>query len=122
MIRNNYQIQAEQSRQLFMKTDQAELIQKLKLPHDDDFLYVRFLGETLRVSRLTGKIAGIPEDDTVTPVAVYDYLCHSRADRLRSGQWVSTASLGLEFHRENGGIFAEIARYFDEHMDLLTAV
>jgi hypothetical protein len=121
MTRNNYQIQVEQSRQLFMEVDQAEIIQKLNLPHDDDFLYIRFLSETMRVSRLTGKIDGISDDDTTTPVAVYDYLCYSRADRTRYGQWVSTASLGLEFHRENGCMFVEIARYFDKHVDLLAA-
>jgi hypothetical protein len=121
MTRDNYQIQAERSRRLFMEADQAGLIQKLNLPHDGDFLYVRFLGETLRVSRLTGQIDGIPGGDTMTPVAVYDYLCYSRADRMRSGQWASTASLGLEFHREGGGMFAEIAGYFDERPDSLAA-
>ncbi|MDR1930980.1 MAG: DUF3786 domain-containing protein [Treponema sp.] len=105
-----------------MKTDQARVIEKLKLPHDGDFLYVRFLGETLSVSRMTGKIAGIPDDDTMTPAAVYDYLCHSRADRLRSGQWVSTAGIGLEFHRGNDGMFAETARYLDGRGDALAAL
>jgi hypothetical protein len=35
---------------------------------------------------------------------------------------VSTASIGLEFHRGNNDMFAEIAHYFDEHTDVLAAV
>jgi hypothetical protein len=113
MSQNNYQIQAEQSRKRFLTFDQDEIIRKLNLPHDAEYLHVRFLGAPLRVERATGLIGGCGEADTETPLAVYDYLCCSRADRRLSGVWVSTESVGLMFHRElaSSGMFAKISGY-----------
>jgi hypothetical protein len=114
MSKNNYQVQSEQSRNLFLTFDQNAIIRKLKLPHDDDYLYVRFMDLTLRVKRDTGIVEGC-EADTETPIAVYDYLCCSREDRSVAGAWVTMESVGLMFHRElvSTGMFATMGKYFD---------
>jgi hypothetical protein len=121
---DNYAIQAERARELFMLSDQEEIIRKLRLPHDGEYLYVRFMDTTLRVERATGRILGAGEDDTLTPMAVYDYLCYSRVDRRPAGEWATTTSLGLMFHRAlaEGGEPSETAMYFDRHSAGLHAV
>jgi hypothetical protein len=115
MMKNNYQIQAEQARNLFLTFDQEAIIRKLNLPHDDTYLYVRFMDVTLRVERAAGIIGGCEDGDTETPIAVYDYLCCSREDRSVSGIWVTTESVGLSFHRElaSGGMFTRMSKHFD---------
>ncbi|MDR1205018.1 MAG: DUF3786 domain-containing protein [Peptococcaceae bacterium] len=115
MRTNNYQTQADLSRELFLTFDQEAVIRKLKLPHDGEYLYVRFMDVPLRVGRATGIIEGCGDGDTETPIAVYDYLCCSHENRNLSGTWVTTESVGLSFHRglTSGGLFAQMAQYFD---------
>jgi hypothetical protein len=123
MPKNNYRLQAERSRELFLTYDQEAIIRKLKLPHDAAHICVRFLGATLRIERATGHIEGCADDDTETPLAVYDYLCCSREDRSLSGEWVSMERIGFMFHREllSGGLFARMSRYCDAYPARLAA-
>jgi hypothetical protein len=121
---NNYQIQAEAARELFLKEDFAALIRKFNLPSDNQYIYLRFMDITLNIERTTGKIANISGSDTHTPMGVYDYLCYSRGDRRLSGEWTTAASLGRMFHRElsENDMPSQTALYFDERADKLAEV
>lgn len=77
---NNYARALEQARRLFLTWDQENMIRCCALRADADFLYLRFLGQPMRICRATGVMeycaqgrpAGFEES-----LSAYDYLCRS---------------------------------------------
>jgi len=104
-LTNNYLIQAQQAKALFATYDQDRLIAKLKLAHDEGYLYPVMFSETYRIHRKTGNIdrkteKGWVDANTFGEVMVLlDLVCDSRDDRFPSGKWKNMTSFGLMFHR-----------------------
>lgn len=102
---NNYLIQAQQAKALFSAYDQEKLIAKLKLRHDETWLYTTMLSETYRIHRKTGDIdleteAGWVDANSFGEVmTLLDLVCDSREDRFLSGKWKNMTDFGLMFHR-----------------------
>ncbi len=101
---DNYRIQAAQARQHFLSYDQEALIRKLKLRHDEAYLYTRLFAREYRISRATGNLWRKAEDiwqeaDTFAEtLTLFDLVCDSREDRHLSFRWKNMASFGLMFH------------------------
>jgi hypothetical protein len=121
---DNYRTQVEMARKLFLQSETTELIRKHGLQFDERNIHLRFMDTLLNIDRATGKIVNIPDDDIHTPMGVYDYLCYSREGRKLSGEWTTTASLGLMFHSNasESDTPSQTALYLDEHADELTLV
>ena len=51
---NNYEIQAQQAKKLFLTYDQQEIIERCRLCFDETYFYFRFLGSDYRLCRNTG--------------------------------------------------------------------
>ena len=103
--KNNYALQAQQAKQRFLSYDAQALIRKFRLEADADFLYLRFLGQRLRIERATGDMyrqsgsQWLDANSFEEILTVFDLLCDSREDRSLSGRWKSMQSFGLQFHR-----------------------
>lgn len=102
---NNYLIQAQQAKQRFLTYDQAALIRKFNLEADEQFLYVKLLRKTYRLSRTTGDLQrrdgdvwsdGNSYEEVMT---LLDLLCDSRDDRGLSHRWQNMQSFGMQFHQ-----------------------
>ena len=104
-LTNNYLIQAQQAKNFFTTYDQDKLIAKLKLRHDETYLYPVMFSETYRIHRKTGNIDRETETGWVDAnsfgevMVLLDLVCDSREDRFLSGRWKSLADFGLMFHR-----------------------
>ena len=102
---DNYLIQARQAKDLFATYDQDKLIAKLKLPHDEDYLYPVMFSETYRIHRKTGDINRKTENGWVDAntfgevMVLLDLVCDSREDRFVTGKWKNMTDFGLMFHR-----------------------
>ena len=102
---NNYSIQARQAKERFASYDQAMLIAKLNLRHDETYLYTCMFSETYRIHRETGDMsrkteAGWVDADSFEEVmTLLDLICDSRENRFLAGKWKNTADFGLMFHR-----------------------
>lgn len=102
---NNYLLQAQQARDLFLTYDQNALIRKLHLKWDETYLYVPMLHDIYRVHRLTGSLERQAGDTWVDAntfnevLTLFDLLCDSREDRYLSGRWKNMTSFGLMFHQ-----------------------
>lgn len=102
---NNYRIQAQQARELFLTYDQNTLIRKLHLKWDETYLYVPMLHDIYRVHRATGSLERRAGDTWVDAntfnevLTLFDLLCDSREDRYLSGRWKNMTSFGLMFHQ-----------------------
>ena len=102
---NNYLIHAQQAKDRFTTYDQDRLIAKLKIRHDEDYLYATMLSESYRIHRQTGRICRHTEDgwrntDNYGEVmTLLDLVCDSREDRFLTGRWKNMTDFGLMFHR-----------------------
>ena len=102
---DNYQLQARQAKDRFLTYDQGEIIRRLKLAFDEDYLYISMLSRRHRICRKTGDM----EKETPSGWAdanrhgevmtVLDLLCDSRPDRFLTGRWKAMGAFGLMFHQ-----------------------
>ena len=102
---NNYLIQAQQAKQRFLTYDHEQLIQKLRLAYDENYLYVTLLSRPYRIKRLTGNMeketssgweAADSYEETMT---LLDLVCDSKDNRFLTGKWKNMTDFGLMFHR-----------------------
>jgi len=104
-LTNNYLIQAQQAKDLFATYDQEKLIAKLKLRHDETYLYPVMFSETYRIHRKTGDIDRQTENGWVDAnsfgevMVLLDLVCDSREDRFVTGKWKNMTTFGLMFHK-----------------------
>ena len=103
---DNYQRQAAQAVEAFLRYDHAAIAQKLRLPLDGPWLETTLLGQPYRLNTATGAMekreAGCWVDangfnETMT---LLDLVCDSRPDRHVSGNYKNMADFGLMFHRQ----------------------
>lgn len=103
--KDNYKIQAQQARERFLGYDQQALIRKLRLAHDEEYLYAPMLGIPYRIHRGTGDLERQKNGSWVDGssfgevMTFLDLLCDSREDRHLSGQWKNLQDFGMMFHR-----------------------
>ncbi len=107
---DNYAIQAQAARQLFLTYDQNPICALPTVTTDPDYLYLNFLSIPHRISRKTGHIFRKTSGDWIPTAAhgvvltLYDYLCDANPNRRPEGTFVSMASLGNHVH-ENLSFF-----------------
>ena len=104
--RDNYKIQMEKAKKLFLTYDQQELIKRCRLTFDADFFYFRFLASAYRLQRHTGDLQWLCNGQWTNGnsfgevMTVLDWLCDSRSDRYTTGRWVNMVSQGHSFHAQ----------------------
>lgn len=76
---DNYARALEYARGLFLNWDQERMIGRCRLRHDEDYLYLNFLGDPWRIARSSGKaqcmLGDITDADFSQGLSIYDYLC-----------------------------------------------
>ena len=92
---DNYEKQVYTGRKLFLKYDQDKLIEKYGLKHDEEYLYLKYIGTEYRIDRGNGAIEYVADDEwtdcreyTIV-MTIYDFLCCSGQEVLPplTGQW-----------------------------------
>lgn len=102
---NNYAIQAQQAKELFLTYDQEALIRKFHLTFDPVYLYVPMLHTLYRIHRATGDLERqedgrwLDANTFEEVLTLFDLLCDSREDRFLSGRMKNMSSFGLMFHQ-----------------------
>ena len=108
---DNYAIQAEQAKKLFLTYDQQELIHRCRLEYDKDYFYFRFLGDRHRICRHSGNMQRLYDgawreaNGFNEVLTVLDWLCDSKPERFTTGNWINPVTQGPGFHvslQENG--------------------
>ena len=92
---DNYEKQVYIGRELFLQYDQDKLIEKYGLKHNEEYLYLQYIGTEYRISRIDGAIEYVADGEwkdykeyTIV-MTIYDFLCCSGKEILSSltGQW-----------------------------------
>ena len=85
---DNYEKQVYTGRKLFLKYDQDKLIEKYGLKHDEEYLYLKYIGTEYRIDRGNGAIEYVADDEwtdcreyTIV-MTIYDFLCCSGQEVL----------------------------------------
>ncbi len=92
---NNYAVQAERARELFLGYEQSGLIAKRGLEFDEEFIYIDFFRERHSIDRHTGRIlreSGL-EAGFNAVMSIYDAVCYSKPEAMLSGEWKTLHSL-----------------------------
>lgn len=126
---DNYRLQVDLAKKIFLGYDQEKLIGKFQLEADIDWLYLSYLHTLCRISRADGHLEqqtpkGWQEClDYDTVMTVYDLLCYSKGDSLPalSGQWCAVGTFIVTGITETEGFTRKYARLFDGRVDALKA-
>lgn len=128
-MKSNYEQMKRQMQSHFLEFDQEKMIRKFGLVHDEDWLYLNFVGREHRVNRRTGLVewsdndfADAMEADYNGAMSVYDVLCCSKDECRLSGEFVSVNNLPgiVAGARSGNGMFDGSARYFDGKTEALS--
>lgn len=97
---NNYEIRKKEAQKYFLRYDQQALINKLKLDHDSEYLYVGFIGKQYRIHRKNGKVersgdgfVSVSEAGFEEVLSIFDLMCHGKEEPQPSGEWALVNSL-----------------------------
>lgn len=127
-MQSNYEKQAGMARELFLKYNQRDIIEKYHLEHDENYLYLRFIGDRYRIRRETGEMevldpaADVYEScgDFNVVMSVFDVLCYSEETPGLSGEWCSLHNLQVTMSSPNADVFNQkYADAFAGHTELL---
>ncbi|MBQ8973296.1 MAG: DUF3786 domain-containing protein [Clostridia bacterium] len=117
---SNYEVMKLQMAQEFLKYDQDKMIEKFRLAHDDENLYVRFAARDYAVDRATGRVfSALGDADYNVTMTIYDVLCYSKPHCAASGRLVNMRSIssiqGSTPAQEGDGLFGGFEKAFDGH-------
>lgn len=120
--KTNYELMRDRMQLKFLEYDQTHMIEKFCLKHDEEYLYIKFVGRIYRINRKSGKaewsedgfknctVAGYNE-----AMSIFDILCYSKDGCHLSGKFCNIHQLKgtVQSSRTGGTIFYHQIRYFD---------
>lgn len=125
---DNYDLQVDIGKRIFLEYDQALMIQKFSLDADNDWILLPYLNTPCRIDRKTGSIEEFISDiwqecrNYSTVMTIYDLLCfHKGADApALSGQWCAVGTFVVTGVTQTEAYTRKFARLFDGRLDTLT--
>lgn len=132
-MRSNYELAKERAREYFLKYDQNEIISKLPIRADGNYLRFSFFESDCRVERSSGRVecfnplSGTFQDAEFNEaLTVYDLLCNSQKGAVPFGEYISISGLSrLQSATWNGTLnteaFQSDANRFDHSREKLCA-
>lgn len=124
---DNYAIQSEYARKLFLSYDQEALIRKLRLKADENYLYTSLFGEPYRIHRKTADISRQKAGEWVDAnsfseaLTLLDLVCCSREERFLGTNWKNMTAFGLQFHQNLNESRNPTAEYYEQHLEAYKA-
>ena len=129
---SNYEIAKQQAQKLFLTFEQEKMIQKFRLRHDPNLIYIDFLRRTYRIDRGCGLVVWSDNENDFTDtveagfneaMTIYDILCYSREDWYLSEEFIEMKNLSSI----RGGsaplgnsLFQKFEKFFDHRDDVLS--
>lgn len=97
---DNYDLQVDMAKAIFLQYDQEKLIRKFLLQADDQWILFPYLNLPCRIHRATGSVEEFTQGawqecrNYGTVMTIYDLLCFSRGDEppALTGQWCTVGN------------------------------
>lgn len=124
---DNYAASVEKTKKLFLGYPQEDMIAAFALEHDNDYMYLSFMGRKERVSRATASIefesCGVwTESSYAEYMTIYDVLSRCSMPRLTGEMVPASALLGSAYRSGISDFFEREAMLLDERFDDLKRV
>lgn len=127
MAADNYDLQVDIAKEIFLKYDQEQIIRKFCMDADERYLYLTYLNTPCRIDRQTAAleelICGKWKEcrEYATVMTVYDLLCHHKGDQLPAltGQWCTVGNFVVTGVTETDTFTKKYAHLFDGRLDNL---
>lgn len=125
MAQTNYEQTRDKTETMFLEYPQEPMIEKFQLRHDEQYLYICFVGREYRIDRNSGRIEwsedgflhGIHADYNET-LSIFDVLCYSKEGCHLSGKFSRINNLKGTVYSSGLGddIFGSSKQFFDENI------
>lgn len=126
---DNYDLQVDIGKRIFLEYDQEQIIRKYRLDADRQYIYLTYLNTPCRINRQTG---GIEEyinmwqecRDFSTVMTVYDLLCYHKGETapVLFQQWCAVGTFVVSGVTQTEGFTRKYAKLFNSRLsDLKTA-
>ena len=128
-IPDNYDLQVDIGRRIFMEYDQNLLIRKFGLEADDQWIYLTYLNTPCRISRADGQIDELRRGvwtecrNFGTVMTIYDLLCHHKGNSAPAlyHEWCTVGSFIVTGVQNAGAFTRKYAALFDGRVEELKA-
>lgn len=126
--RDNYALQAESARQLFLTYDQAVILENTPAAADRDYLYLSFACAEYRICRADGHLFRLAEGQWISAdshgevLTIFDYLCDAKPHRRACGEYATISALGRHIHSELSGRSDDLDHAIEADPDRFRAV
>ena len=126
---DNYDLQVDIGKRIFLAYDQEAIIRKYQLDADEQYIYLTYLNTPCRICRKTGSIEeksdGIWQEcrDFSTVMTIYDLLCYYKGESapLLSNQWCAVGTFVVTGVTKTDDFTRKYAKLFDGKLDVLKA-
>lgn len=121
---DNYDLQVDIGKRIFLGYDQEQMIRKFRLKADADWIYLTYLNTPCRISRTTG---GVEEDidnawqecrDFSTVMTLYDLLCFHKGESppVLLHRWCTVGNFVITGVTQTDTFTGKYAKLFDGHL------
>ena len=124
---DNYDLQVDIARRIFLEYDQELIIRKFHLEADGQWIYLTYLNTPCRISRTTGGVeqsfsnTWLECREYSTVMTIYDLLCYHKganAPTLR-GEWCAVGNFVVTGVTNTETFTKKYAKLFDGRLDAL---
>ena len=84
---SNYEIQSDVAREAFLTFDFEDIVKKLDLKQDNEYLYVKFINNEYRLGKKSSEIQRIEENSTYIDAGFYSEVRRGEWEVLRCSHW-----------------------------------
>lgn len=127
MTADNYDLQVDIGKGIFLEYDQERMVRKFCLEADEKFIYLTYLNTPCRICRRTGKIeekcgeAWQECREFSTVMTIYDLLCYHKGEKAPAlrHQWCTVGTFVVTGVTQTEGFTGKYAKYFDGRLDKL---
>ena len=124
---DNYDLQVDIAKRIFLAYDQQQLIRKFRLEADAQYIYLTYLNTPCRISRTTGGVEESIENGWRecrgygTVMTIYDLLCYHKGETVPAllEQWCTVGTFVVTGVTKTEGFTRKYAALFDGHLDKL---
>lgn len=126
---DNYDLQVDIGKRIFLEHDQELMIRKFRLQADGQYIYLTYLNTPCRISRCSGcieeQICGEWQEcrDFSTVMTIYDLLCYHKGETAPAlfRQWCAVGTFVVTGVTQTHTFTKKYAKLFDGRLDELKA-
>ncbi len=124
---DNYELQVDMAKEIFLQYDQAQMISKFSLKADEKYIYLTYLYTPCRIHRYRGSVEEYIGKtwqecrNFSTVMTLYDLLCYHKGENAPAlaNQWCTVGTFVITGVTQTDTYTKKYARFFDGKLENL---